>query len=186
MIDGKSPDNSFNKGYIWKKSNDSIVRQQEIADERVIMDLAQLKWTKNIKPTGDEPWAYSRYGKDSLFKLAWKDNEVNASKPQRGDLILLRQQGYVTHLVRVLDHKPEREPRQGEFNIYRIVEVAWVIDWANPQALAKAEILFDYASVLKYEGGDIMELVTLPTFQNRWGIDIIAFHERVKTTLNLI
>lgn len=150
------------------------------------MDLAQLKWTKNIKPAGDERWAYSQYGKHALFKLAWKDNEVNAGKPQRGDLILLRQRGYATNLVRVLDHKPERELWQGEFNIYRIVEIVWVIDWTNPQHLAKAEILFDYASVLKYEGGDIMELVTLPTFQKRWGIDLTAFQERVKSTLNLI
>jgi hypothetical protein len=148
------------------------------------MDLTQLKWTKNIRPTGHEPWSYSQYGKDFLFKLSWKDNKVNASKPQRGDLILLRQQGYVTHLGRVLDHKPDREPWNGEFNIYRIVEVVWAIHWATPQAFAKAETLFDYTSVLKYEGGDIMELATLPTFQHRWGTDLSAFQERMKTMLS--
>jgi len=148
------------------------------------MDLTQLKWTKNIRPTGDEPWAYSQYGKNFLFKLSWRTNEVNASRPQHGDLILLRQQGYVTHLVRVLDHKSEREPWKGEFNIYRIVEVVWAIHWASPQAFAKAETLFGYPGVLKYEGGDIMELVMLPTFQNRWGKDLSAFQERVKTTFS--
>jgi hypothetical protein len=153
---------------------------------REAMDLTQLKWTKNIKPADTDPWAYQQHGKDSLFKLAWKDSEVNASKPQRGDLILLRQKGYVTHLVRVLDHKPERDLLYiGDFDIYRIVEVVWVIDWAALQLFPKAETLFDYPGVLNYEGGAIMELVTLPTFQKRWNTDLSAFQERVKTTLNL-
>ncbi|MBF2027236.1 MAG: hypothetical protein IGS48_10775 [Oscillatoriales cyanobacterium C42_A2020_001] len=45
------------------------------------MDLQHLKWTKNIKPKGDEPWAYEQHGVGSLFKLAWRDGEANASKP---------------------------------------------------------------------------------------------------------
>jgi hypothetical protein len=58
----------------------------------------------------------------------WKDDEGNASKPQRKKLILLRHNTYVTHLIEVLDYKPEHEKWQGDFNIYRIVEVLWVID----------------------------------------------------------
>lgn len=58
-----------------------------------------------------------------LFKLAWKDDEGNANKPQRGDLLLIRQSGYVTYLVKILDYKSAREDWQGDFNIYRIVEV---------------------------------------------------------------
>jgi len=82
------------------------------------MNLQHLKWTKNVKPKGDEPWAYKQFGVGSLFKLAWRDGEANASKPQREDLILLRQKGFATHLVKVLDYKPERETGQGEFDIY--------------------------------------------------------------------
>jgi hypothetical protein len=148
------------------------------------MDITQLKWTKNVKPANEEAWAYSQYGKDFLFKLAWRDNEKDANRLLRGDLVLLRQKGYVTHLVRVLDHKSERESWKGEFNIYRIVEVIWAIDWNNNQPFARAETLFDYTSVLKYEGGDVMELETLPTFQKRWD-DLTAFQDRISTILNL-
>lgn len=53
------------------------------------MDLQRLKWTKNVK-RGDKAWAYSQFKVADLFKLAWKDDEVDASKPQKDDLILLR------------------------------------------------------------------------------------------------
>jgi hypothetical protein len=80
----------------------------------------------------------------------------NASKPQREDLILLRQCGYVTHLVEVLDYKPEHEKWQGDFNIYRIVEVVWGIDWNNPPDSARADEVFGYP--VKLQGGDVMFL----------------------------
>ncbi|XHR85752.1 MAG: hypothetical protein ACFKPT_16460 [Gloeotrichia echinulata GP01] len=95
----------------------------------------------------DDKWAYSRYKVHDLFKLAWKDSEDNARKPEKDDLILLRQRGYVTHLVRVLDYKPEREDWKGDYDIYRIVEVFWTIDFVNPPASAKADKMFDYSAV---------------------------------------
>jgi hypothetical protein len=149
------------------------------------MDLQNLKWTKNIRPTGQEPWAYDPFKIGSLFKLAWKDDESNASKPQREDLILLRQSSYVTHLIKVLDYKPEREKWQGDFNIYRIVEVLWVIDWNNLSDSAKADVVFGYS--VNLQGGDVMFLETMPTFQQHWQSQggVAAFQERVQTTLNL-
>ena len=150
------------------------------------MNLQSLKWTKNIKPAGQEHRAYQSFGVGGLFKLAWKDDEGNASKPQRTDLILLRQGGYVTHLVEVLDEKPGREKWQGDFNIYRIVEVLWVIDWANLPSSAKADEVFGY-SVKGYQGGDVMFLETMPTFQQHWQNqgDLSAFQARVRSLLNL-
>jgi hypothetical protein len=150
------------------------------------MNLQNLKWTKNIKPAGQELWAYQSFEIGSLFKLAWKDDEGNASKPQRDDLILLRQGGYVTHLVEVLDEKPGHEKWQGDFNIYRIVEVLWVIDWNNPTNSAKADEVFGY-SVKGYQGGDVMFLETMPTFQQQWQNQggLTAFQARVRSMLNL-
>jgi hypothetical protein len=109
------------------------------------MDLRSLKWTKNIKPTGQEPWAYQSFSVGSLFKLAWKEDEGNASKSQRADLILLRQGSYVTHLVEVLGKKPGHEKWEGDFGIYRIVEALWVIDWKNLPSFAKADEVFGYS-----------------------------------------
>ena len=118
--------------------------------------------------------------------MAWKDDEGNASKPQREDLILLRQSSYVTHLVEVLDYKPEREKWQGDFNIYRIVEVLWVIDQNNLPDTAKADVVFGYS--VNLQGGDVMFLETMPNFQQHWQNQggLTAFQERVQTTLNLI
>jgi hypothetical protein len=95
--------------------------------------------------------------------LAWKNNEINASKPQREELILLRQLGYVTHFVKVTDDKPKREPGKDEFDIYRIVEVLWVIDGNSLPDSTKAAEIFGYP--VKLQGGNVMFLETMPTFQ---------------------
>lgn len=110
------------------------------------MNLQNLKWTKNVKPA-DGGYAYSEFKVSELFKLAWKDDEANANRPERSDLILLRQHGYVTHLVKVLDRQSEREEWQGDYNIYRIVEVLWAIDCSRPPVTAKADAIFGYPSL---------------------------------------
>lgn len=151
------------------------------------MDFQQLKWTKNIRPLDNEFWAYEKFGAGCLFKLAWKNDKANASKPHKGDFILLRQKGYVTHLVKVLDNEPGCDSWHGEYNIYRIVEVLWAIDWNNLPAFAKADKMFDYSAVLSYQGGDVMKLAIMPTFKRRWNNDggLEAFQERVFAMLNL-
>lgn len=149
------------------------------------MKLENLRWTKNIKPAGQELWVQQSLHIGSLFKFAWKDDEGNASKPQREDLILLRQGGYITHLVEVLDYKPEREKWQGDFNIYRIVEVLWVIDWNNPPDSARADAVFAYP--VRLQGGDVMFLENMPTFQQHWQNQggLSAFQEHARAMLNL-
>ncbi|MFM6899926.1 MAG: hypothetical protein ACKPKF_22570, partial [Microcystis panniformis] len=114
------------------------------------MDLQYLKWTKNVR-RNDGTWAYREYKVSDSFQLAWKDDEVNANKPEKDSLILLRQRGYVTHLVKVLDCKAEREIGKDNYDIYRIVEVLWAIDFDNPPVSAKADAMFDYR--VRYQGG---------------------------------
>ena len=136
------------------------------------MDLKNLKWTKSVTPQyKNDIWAYFKFEDYELFKLSWKDNEKNAKKPEKDDLILLRQKGYVTHLVKVLDHEPKKDHWQGHFNIYRIVEVLWVIDWKNLSDLYQAEEVFGYDEVLHYQGGNVMELDNSQTFKKRWDSD---------------
>jgi hypothetical protein len=122
------------------------------------MDLTNLKWTKNVKNPDNELWAYSNVNTWDIFKLNWKDNKSNADKPQKDDLILLRQRGYVTHLVKVLDYKHELDSWEGDYNIYRIVEAVWVINFYHPLVSAKADKMFGYHEVLSYQGGDVMEM----------------------------
>ncbi len=151
------------------------------------MDLSNLKWTKNVKHKDGELWAYPDFNAGDLFKLAWKDNNSNADKTDKDDLILLRQRGYVTHLVKVIDYKHERESWEGFYNIYRIVETLWTINFNHPLVSEKADKVFGYPKVLSYEGGNVMELQTLPTFQEYWnnhgGFE--EFKNRVCSTLNL-
>ncbi|MFM2431518.1 MAG: hypothetical protein RLZZ511_2731 [Cyanobacteriota bacterium] len=148
------------------------------------MNLESLKWTKNVKPS--EGWAYSDFEKSELFKLAWKDNEDNANRPERGDLILLRQHAYVTHLVKVLDRKAEREEWQGEWSLYRIVEVVWSVGHTNPLPSLKSDLIFGYPGVLAYMGGDVMKLEELPTFQDAWDRNggLAAFQAHVQVALS--
>lgn len=148
------------------------------------MDLQHLRWTKNVKPN-DKPWAYEEFKVGQLFKLAWKDNETNAGKPQKDDLILLRQNGYVTHLARVLDDSPGKETRGGDYSIYRIIETLWAEDCTNSSQSAKAEVVFKYS--VNYQGGDVMELENLPTFKQRWDNDngLQGFQSHVQGLLAL-
>lgn len=148
------------------------------------MNLQALQWTKNILPD-DGSYAYSEFKVGKLFKLAWRKDEANANEPKRNDLILLRQHGYVTHLVKVLNHQAELEDWKGDFNIYRIVEVVWTIDCSNRPIAAKADAIFGYPEVLNYQRGNIMELKKLPTFSEAWESrgGLTAFQDHVKSKL---
>ena len=110
------------------------------------MDLSNLKWTKNVKHKDGELWAYPDFNPGDLFKLAWKDNNSNTDKPDKDDLILLRQRGYVTHLVKILDYKHERESWEGIYNIYRVVESLWTINFNHP----KISILLICQNMIKF------------------------------------
>lgn len=102
------------------------------------IDLSNLKWTKNVNhPDPNIDWAYShneiRYPfLVPEFNLHWrKEQEENAKKPKKGDLILVRQKTKVTHLVKVIDNHPEHTPN-GDYSIYRRVQLLWMAQepWA--------------------------------------------------------
>jgi len=148
-----------------------------------LMNLEHLQWTKNVRPS--DGWAYCEFKKGELFKLAWKDDEANANRLKRDDLILLRQHGYVTHLVKVLNRQAEREDSSSDWNLYRIVEVVWAIGGTKPPPSVKAELIFGYPEVLAYMGGDVMKLEELPTFKKAWDNQggLLAFQQHVQHKL---
>jgi soluble cytochrome b562 len=146
------------------------------------MDLQNLKWLKNVTDQNPKVWAYSSFKQCHLFKLNWKSDEENAQQPQWGDLILLKQKGYITHLVKVLDYKPEKQ-RNDQWGIYRIVEVIWTLDdFSQIPESAKADKVLDYPEVQGYRQGNILFLETLPTFKNRWDKNggLTAFQSHIR------
>ncbi len=147
------------------------------------MNLERLQWTKNVKDS--DGWAYCEFKKGELFKLAWRNDEANANRLERYDLILLRQRGYVTHVVKVLNRQAERDDDPNVFNIYRIVEVVWSIGSTNPPPSTKADIIFDYPGVLNLQGGNVMKIADLLTFKNAWDSrgGIATFQEHVQSKL---
>ncbi|HEY9596194.1 MAG TPA: hypothetical protein V6D33_00810, partial [Cyanophyceae cyanobacterium] len=94
------------------------------------MDIANLKWIKYINPQGNEPWAYEYWQHDCIYNLHWKsDQENNARKVNRGDLILLLQKKVVTHLVEIDDDAPHSEGDSEWEKVLRQVRVRWVADF---------------------------------------------------------
>ena len=89
--------------------------------------------------------------------------------------------------MKVLDYKAEREAGEGDYSIYRIVEILWTIDCDRPPSSAKSDEVFGYSEVLKYQSGDVMELETLRTFKQRWDNNgsLGAFQEYVRDLFKL-
>lgn len=71
-----------------------------------MIDLSVLKWLKNVRR--DQSWAYRLDEmvilEAKIFRLTWR-NKVNASKPQKGQQMLLLQKAKVTHVVEFIDKK---------------------------------------------------------------------------------
>jgi hypothetical protein len=137
------------------------------------MDITKLKWTKNVTPLypiREIKWAYNQEGQ--TFNLHWRNknnqDESNAGEHlQKGDIILLRQRGKVTHLVKLLDNNFSREQSDSinEFNIYRDVEVVWITDdWDNAPSLDQV-----FASKIKFpRGGKVCRIENLKAYKEHW------------------
>lgn len=136
------------------------------------MDITKLIWTKNVTPlypAKKNDWAYRL--EKSTFKLHWrnKDNQDknNAGKPEEGDIILLRQRGKVTHLVKLRDNdcNLEESELKTEFNIYRHVEIIWITDdWDNAPSLDQV-----FVSKIKFpRGGKVCRIENLKAYKERW------------------
>ncbi|MEI6331676.1 MAG: hypothetical protein ACOYN8_12230 [Pseudanabaena sp.] len=159
------------------------------------IDLSRLKWTKNV----DNPdvWVY-RHNEISYpylvpeFKLHWaKGEKANCGKPDIGDIILLRQQTKVTHLVMPLDDQIGNVSNPTH-PLIRRVQVLWIA----PESLhtPDAQIWDDALSQndvfgfnVRLEGGDVMLLENIKalteTFKDQGGLD--AFQKRVAEKLGL-
>jgi hypothetical protein len=150
------------------------------------MDLSELKWTKNINHQHGEKFCAFDANFKTFFPLQWKkEQEKNAGKPNKGELIILRQRCKVTHIVELLDDNPSKskEPNYPEFSIYREVQVVWMAE--NGDIAPHQHIVFGYH--VNYQGGYVMELETLPTFKKHWDSrgELAGFKNHVLKVLKL-
>jgi hypothetical protein len=131
------------------------------------MDLSELKWTKNINHQHGKKFCAFDLDLKKIFPLQWKkEQEKNAGKPNKGELIILRQRCKVTHIVECLDDNPSKfkEPTYPEFSIYRQVQVVWIAEhWDIPP---DQDTVFGYH--VNLQGGNVMKLETLPKFKAYW------------------
>lgn len=131
------------------------------------MDLAGLKWTKNVKPTGHDNWAYDNINSNlRIFLLHWRDeHRENARKPKEGELIILRQHAKVTHIVKLLNNTLYNERSKTDFNICRLVQVVWMTeDWHNRPVNEK---VFD-CPITFPPNGKVIDLENIEDFKQRW------------------
>lgn len=156
------------------------------------MLLTKLKWTKNvkkiyIKDKFDSKWAYDEYKKEDKFKLHWRNlnnrDGNNADKPSKGENIILRQHGAITHIVELLDEKLQKENAGGEFNIYRYVKVVWVTeDWENPLNTDK----FFKPKIRFPQNGQVYKIERLKAFKERWSEkELEGFQEYIQQELKI-
>jgi len=148
------------------------------------MNLTKLKWTKNINHQGDKDWAYQDIEPNlKIFLLHWKnDQKENARKPKEGEFILLRQRTKVTHIVKILNNTLYNNCFGNDFNICRLVQAVWMVDYWNVPP--EQNIVFDYDVHL--QGGEVMQLET-PKFRENWDKrgGLQAFQKHVQKVLNI-
>lgn len=147
------------------------------------MNLAKLKWTKNVNHP-EKYWAYSYEDIDfnsKVFYLHWTEyNCSDVGTPQEKDLILIRQRTNITHIVEVLNNTVYSEP---ESLPSRLVRAIWMAGfWSNPP---EEESIFGYT--LNYPSGKVIDLETSPKFKEHWNKKggLSAFQKQVQKTLKL-
>jgi hypothetical protein len=160
------------------------------------IDLSRLKWTKNVN--NPDVWVYRhneiRYScLVPEFNLHWaKGAKENCLKPDIGDIILLRQQTKVTHLVMILDDQIGDDPNSLTHPLIRRVQVLWIA----PESLhTKDAQIWDNAPSqndvfgfdIELQGGKAIELDHIKdlneTFKDQGGLT--AFQMRVAEKLGL-
>jgi hypothetical protein len=139
------------------------------------MTLDNLKWIKYVNDQGGKDWAYEEEKLHSVFSLNWKADQIdNAAKVQCDDLILLLQEGHVTHLVEVTDNEP-RKVEDSEWGVVRQVKVWWIADFNHENHIPRQRDLFGYSP--SYAGGTVKKLEKLTEISPTWhSIDIFRRH----------
>ena len=145
------------------------------------MKIDNLKWIKYVNDQGNQPWAYENWKRGDVFPLNWKADQIkNAAKVQRGDLILLLQNGLVTHWVEVTDDEPHKID-DSEWEVVRKVKVWWVADFKDKNSIPRQHDLFGY-SPQGYAGGTVKSLENLKDIISRWH-SLDAFRRHVAELL---
>lgn len=159
------------------------------------IDLSRLKWTKNVN--NPDVWVY-RHNEIRYpylvpeFKLHWaKGEEANCGKPDIGDIILLRQQTKVTHLVMTLDDQIGNVPNPTH-PLTRRVQVLWIapesLNTPDAQIWDNAPSQDDvFGFDVKLQSGKAIELDHIQNlneeFKDQGGL--AAFQKRVAEKLGL-
>ena len=154
------------------------------------IDLTNLKWTKNVNhPDLKIYWSY-RYDQIRYpflvpeFNLHWKKGgDQDAQRPQKGDMILLRQRTRVTHLVKILDDKPISE-NNGEYPIFRRVQLLWMEKEPWDKA-PHQDAVFGFDVELR--GGALKNLDNIKNLVEQFSAHggITAFHSQISQSLGL-
>lgn len=165
-----------------------------MATAQTYVDPGRIVWLKNVVRR-DGSWAYCGDGPAPLhpepavsgdeFFLHWPTRlRRNANTPSRGDVIVLVQDGHVTHLVEVMDEgvsdRPAEHVRQGtpdrDFTPQRRVRALAVRGRASAST---------YADALRFtprvQGGAVCPLEKLKRFQEsewprRGGLPALQAH----------
>ena len=147
------------------------------------MNPNKLKWTKNVNHLY-KTWAYSYEDIDfnsKIFYLHWTEySRSDAERPQEKDLIIIRQNTNITHIVEVLNNTVYSE---SENLPNRLVKAVWMAEyWSEPP---EEESIFGYR--LDYPSGKVIDLETSPKFREHWNSKggLLAFQKQVKRKLKL-
>ncbi len=155
------------------------------------IDLSPLKWTKNVNhPDTNIYWAYQHDQEHDQvrypflvpeFNLHWRKEQVeNAKKPNKGDLILLRQRTKVTHLVKFLDDHAEFT-ENGDYSIYRRVQLLWMAQRPWDSAPHQNDV---FGFEVELQGGKAIELDHITDLAEHF-TTLTAFQEHIAQKLGL-
>ncbi len=179
---------SLNFGVEFLNSPDIELSQEKI------MDLSRLQWIKVVTPAKDWPhyWAVSpnefaeyqdpviQQNGLTIVPLGFK--QEGSEMLNSGDLMVLTQHAKITHVVEVLDDKPEN--KGGYFQRY--VKIVWwkpEMDWGE---LPHREDVLGFD--VQIQKGIPYEFTAFKAFHERWdnqgGMD--AFREYLAKQLSLI
>jgi hypothetical protein len=153
------------------------------------MNLESLKWTKNVNHQGlDKDWAYQEGNincKLKIFLLNWNKNQKsNASKPKKGEVVILRQHKKVTHIAKFLNNTLYDDRSRSDFGIGRLVQVNWITDDWNSSPEEDEVFCCQFRHL---QGGNIMEIETLNAFQEAWKIrgGLLSFQKHIQKEFKL-
>lgn len=162
------------------------------------IDLSGLKWIKNVTdPRPEVKWAYhsdamTQYPdifhadwSQKTFGLNWPNGgEENAKKTQAGDLILLKQNNCITHLVQFIDNHVNIDSRNSDYTPYRMVKIIWITpNWNNPPNVKTI-----FQCDLELSGGNVANLENFKVFQEYWNQGrggLTDFQEHIRQVLKL-